>query len=368
MKLDYYGWPPRRLGAAEWPAVRVQTLAPLSDLQEAAAYIPHPDLISAVNVALVLGRPLLVTGEPGCGKTKLANSIAWQLGLLGPFKFVAKSTSQARDAFYSYDALGRFHASQAERVAGQPAEGGRPADEALAFVEYAALGRAILLAYGCEAVAPFLSHTASAVLQHPGPPARSVVVIDEIDKAPRDFPNDLLDEIENMRFRIPELRDAPTPEIADRSLRPVVIITSNQERQLPEAFLRRCLYFEIPFPPRRSASDRDAEGYFVEDIVARRVGETGKAFAAAPLAKDAIDFFCLLRDLREPLGKKPATAELLDWLEALRQSGANSNEGLKSQPSYGASSLYTLLKGRDDLDRGRRLYEEWTRQTLARAS
>jgi MoxR-like ATPase len=167
---------------------------------------------------------------------------------------------------------------------------------------------------------------------------------------------------------MPELRDAPTPEIPDRSLRPIVIITSNQERQLPEAFLRRCLYFEIPFPPRRSASDRDAEGYFVEDIVARRVGEAGKAFATTPLVKDAIDFFCLLRELREPLGKKPATAELLDWLEALRQSGANPYDALKSQPVYGASSLYTLLKGRDDFERGRRLYDEWARQTLARAS
>jgi MoxR-like ATPase len=347
-------------------------MAPLSDLQEAAAYIPHPDLVSAVNVALVLGRPLLVTGEPGCGKTKLADSIAWQLGLLGPFKFVAKSTSQARDAFYTYDALGRFHTSQSEKAADRPVENGRRADDVLAFVEYAALGRAILLAHGREAVAPFLSTiqangsgqngAVSALLQHPGPPARSVVIIDEIDKAPRDFPNDLLDEIESMRFRIPELRDAPTPELVDRSLRPVVIITSNQERQLPEAFLRRCLYFEIPFPPRRPATDPGAEGYFVEDIVARRVGEAGNEFVASQLARDAIDFFCLLRDLREPLGKKPATAELLDWLEAIRQSGANPQEGLKAQSSYGASSLYTLLKGRDDLDRGRRLYAEWASQ------
>jgi MoxR-like ATPase len=378
MRLNYYGWPPKRQGAKEWPAVRVQTLAPLSDLQEAAAYIPHPDLVSAVNVALVLGRPLLVTGEPGCGKTKLANSIAWQLGLLGPFKFVAKSTSQARDAFYTYDALGRFHASQAEKGADRPAGDGRRANDVLAFVEYAALGSAILLAHDREAVVPFLPKrpangdgpdgSASASLQHPGPAARSVVVIDEIDKAPRDFPNDLLDEIESMRFRVPELREAPTPELVDRSLRPVVIITSNQERQLPEAFLRRCLYFEIPFPQRRTPTDSRPEGYFVEDIVARRVGEAGSEFVTSPLAKGAIDFFCLLRDLREPLGKKPATAELLDWLEALRQSGANPNEGLTSQPSYGASSLYTLLKGRDDLERGRRLYDEWARQTPPHAS
>src|SRR5262245_58523448 len=97
MQLDYYAWPPRRQNAGEWPAGRVQTVEPLSDLGEAANYIPHPDLVSAVNVALVLGKPLLVTGEPGCGKTKLANSVAWQLGFLGPFKFVAKSNSQARD-------------------------------------------------------------------------------------------------------------------------------------------------------------------------------------------------------------------------------------------------------------------------------
>ena len=183
------------------------------------------------------------------------------------------------------------------------------------------------------------------------------MLIDEIDKAPRDFPNDLLDEIETMRFRVPELREEPTPELTDRRLRPVVVITSNRERHLPDAFLRRCLFFEIPFPPRRTATDKPEEGYFIEDIVARRLGVEGNAFASSPLAKEAFDFFVEVRDLRDPLAKRPATAELLDWLEALQGAGAVSDQRLRDQSDIGRQTLATLFKGGDDLRRGNELFD-----------
>lgn len=361
MRLDYYGWPPKRLAVDNWSAPTIEASVPLDEDEEAGAYIPHPDLISAVNVALVLGKPLLVTGEPGTGKTRLANSIAWQLGLNGPFKFVSKSTSQARDLFYSYDALGRFYALEVAK-SGADTSGGRDGGNPLAFIEYAALGKAILLAHPRDTVAGFLPHSdhaASNALQHPGMPSRSVVVVDEIDKAPRDFPNDLLDELDHMRFRVPELQDTPTPEIKDRRLRPVIIITSNQERQLPEAFLRRCLYFQIPFPPSRSEQDAPKDGYFIEDIVAKRMGTLGSSFVSGSLAREAVEFFFFLRNLSEPLAKRPATAELIDWLDALRMTGADPNLSLRQQPAHGRQALFTLLKGSEDASRGNRYFEEW---------
>ena len=358
MNLDYYKWPPRRIAGTTIPPVDIAVAPAMANDAEAAAYIPHRDLVSAINVALLLGKPLLVTGDPGTGKTRLAASIAWQLGYAGPHKFVAKSTSQARDIFYTYDALGRFHAAEQARMPGSQNSSGRRAERPLDFIEYAALGRAILTAHQFERVAPFLPAAGQPHgFQHPDKPMRSVVLIDEIDKAPRDFPNDLLDEIETMRFRVPELREEATPELTDRSLRPVIVITSNRERHLPDAFLRRCLFFEIPFPPRRTHSDPPEEGYFIEDIVARRLSSAGGASASGELAKEAFDFFTEIRDLRDPLGKRPATAELLDWLEALRGTGASSEQGLRSSPDLVRQTLSTLFKGGDDLKRGAELFE-----------
>lgn len=362
MKLEYYSWPPKRQQGVLIPPASIETLAPLDGDGEAAAYIPHPDLVSAVNVALVLGRPLLVTGEPGTGKTKLANSIAWQLGYEGPFKFVAKSTSAARDLFYTYDALGRFYAAETAKVAAAaPTQQQRDAGKPLAFIDYAALGKAILLAHEPGPVKDFVDRDQGARLTHPGRATRSVVVVDEVDKAPRDFPNDLLDELDTMRFRIPEMHDMETPPLNNRSLRPVVIITSNRERQLPDAFLRRCLYFEIPFPKRRDKADeRERIGrYTIEDIIASRMGAQVETVTTSKLLPEALDFFYQLRDLGEPLQKPPATAELIDWLDALKRIEARNDLPLKSQPDAGRDTLFTLLKGAADLRKGRDLYKSW---------
>ena len=206
-------------------------------------------LANAINVALLLGRPLLVSGQPGCGKTELGFAIARRLGIRRIHFFSAKSDLEARRLFYEFDALGRFQAAQ---TPGAPAERISPRN----FIRYQALGRAILDAYGSQEV----GHLATASYAPPERPTRSVVIVDEIDKAPRDFPNDLLNEIDQLWFRVDELAleqntdgarpmngagcETPKTPISE-DVRPIIVITSNIERQLPDAFLRRCIFHHI---------------------------------------------------------------------------------------------------------------------------
>jgi MoxR-like ATPase len=290
------------------------------------AYLADPGLQAAVNTALLLGQPLLLTGEPGTGKTQLASSLAWELGLEAPLKFETKSTSAARDLFYGYDALRHF---QAQRAGAH--------EEPLAFIEYRALGTAILLANEPAAVARYLSPR----FRHGGK-RRSVVLIDEIDKAPRDLPNDILNEIEHLFFRIPELDNEPITAPPD--LRPIVVITSNSERDLPEAFLRRCVYYHIEFPK----AERLAQ------IVASRLG----AFAggSSPFFEKSLQLFYQLRD--SGLRKKPATAEFLGWLLALRQAGADEEDPLRT-PDLAHNTLSVLVKTEDDQKRAREIVDQW---------
>ena len=162
---------------------------PRTFFDDPAGYLAEPGLRAAVNVALKLGQPLLVTGEPGTGKTQLAASIAYELELPPPLVFQTKTTSTASDLFYRYDALGHFHAAQFRR----------DAVETQAFVAFEALGLAFLLSQNRETAAPYLPES----LVDRGP-VRSVVLVDEIDKAPRDLPNDILDELEKMSFTVKE--------------------------------------------------------------------------------------------------------------------------------------------------------------------
>jgi len=161
----------------------------LSELDDPTGYIAEKGLRDAVNVSIALGQPLLVTGEPGTGKTRLADSVAAELDLLPPFVFFTKTTSTAKDLFYHYDALQRFHDAQfsAEQL---------PPDK---YITYDAVGLAILLSIRPEVANAYLPQS----LKDKGP-IRSVVLIDEIDKAPRDFPNDILNEVENLSFRVQE--------------------------------------------------------------------------------------------------------------------------------------------------------------------
>lgn len=216
------------------------------------AYLPDDILEEVIYVMLFMGQPLLLTGEQGAGKTRLADYLATKLLLGKVLKFNTKSTSTARDLFYVYDALGRFHASQLSKRARQ--NGLMPNQRPQDYMTYHALGKAILLTHPIEKVQAYLP----ADFEHTGP-QRSVVLIDDIDKAPRDFPNDILNEMEAMYFRIPEL-DHVLIE-ADPRYQPILVITSRSEKQLPDAFLRRCLCYHISFPAQ------------VENIVEARMKE-----------------------------------------------------------------------------------------------
>jgi MoxR-like ATPase len=309
-------------------------------LDDPARYRPHPDLTDTVNTALLLGLPLLVTGEPGCGKTQLGEAVAYALGLQH-LKYETKSTSQARDVFYEFDVVGRFHA---KATAADPEDA-----DPRRFIAYAGLGRAILLAHHYEDVQHLLP-TGPHTFRHPGSPRRSVVVIDEVDKASRDFPNDLLNEIDRMYFRVPELGAAGlsgTPAADDPSkvipgdLRPILIFTSNSEKKLPDAFLRRCVYFHIPDP--------DIEE--LRKIVGARLQEF--VSPDTPLITDALGFYGYLRDPRCALAKRPGIAEFLNWLQSLIGQGADVNAQLADQQALVLRTLSVLFKTSEDLARAR---------------
>lgn len=319
-------------GKATQPPEHAVVLPALDREQQThpAGYLIDEPLIDAVNVALLLGQPLLLTGDPGTGKTQLAYRVAWELGLGRPLRFDTKSTSTARDLFYSYDTLRRFHAANTNSGSQSNRD----------YITYNALGRAILLSREPLEVAQVLTPG----FPHPGK-QRSVVLIDEIDKAPRDFPNDLLNEVENMSFRIPELDNMEVS--ADTSLRPILILTSNSERNLPDAFLRRCIYYHIPRPGRER----------LLSIVRSRIPEAPGAPRGTKLHESAVDFFLQVQNLN--LRKIPASAELINWLQSLVQWGATPNQVIKDCAVPLRKSLSTLVKTREDLEELQRFVEEY---------
>jgi len=241
---------------------------------EKGRYLADPQLVSAVNTALIVEQPLLVTGDPGTGKTTLAWSVASELGLGPVLEFHTRSDHQARDVLYEIDHMLRFyHAQIRDERATRPE----------VYLKWNALGEAIQA------------------------PARRVVLIDEIDKAPRDFPNDLLDEIDRMEFHVPEL--GLRYKAAER---PVVIITSNSERQLPDPFLRRCVFHRIEFPEKSR----------LQQILVQRLGHLK---LPERLIESAIRRFEEIRAV-PGLEKKPATAELIAWTKVLSANGIDASQ------------------------------------------
>jgi MoxR-like ATPase len=291
---------PDRHGPERRELLGGRALPPTLGSHEAAArfFQPDPDLVDAVNVSLAVGAPLLLTGEPGTGKTQVAFYLGWYFGI-PVFPLHVGSTTTAEDLLYHFDAVAYLRSAYDKS----------PGSEKLSkrdFVEKRPLWQAY------EAGGP------------------AVVLIDEIDKAPRDFPNDLLNVLDQHSFKVRE-----TGEVVSRggAPPPLVVITSNSERRLPEPFLRRCIFHHIEF---------------TEELLRRAVEARVDDFPSLPadVRELAVSRFLELRarDLR----KKPATAELLVWLTILSARGRVSAGDLEG-PLRSLPALSALVKDRDDL-------------------
>ncbi len=276
----------------------------LSDHQQAARYYqPSPDLLLAINMALHTGSPLLLTGEPGTGKTQAAAFVGAYFGIK-VYAFVVKSTSTAQDLLYEFDAVGYLHWAQA---AGQTPPGAPPQEPEAMQQETRAIRQQFL-------------HK-RALWQAYDDVHDSVLLIDEIDKAPRDFPNDLLHELDQHSFPHPfDHHGAPIRPRCNRP--PIVIITSNEERRLPDAFLRRCIFHRIELTRELVAAAVES----LAQVATGPAGTRGGNFPnLSPEARQAAQKrFWEIRAL-PGIDKKPSTAELLTWLCILSAQGVQAD-------------------------------------------
>lgn len=278
-------------------------------------YKPSEGLKDAINVALTLGQPLLLTGEPGTGKTEFASHLSYFFGLDSPLVFHSQTTSTGKDLFYQYDALGHFQFSQ--NSSNSPLS----ADEVTnKFIRFGALGEAIL-----------------------SNKTRRVVLIDEIDKAPRDFPNDILYAIEKLTFKVSET--GKEYKTLDEN-RPIVIITSNSEKNLPDAFLRRVTYYHIEFPTQEQ----------LIKILSNKVFGIKTEECTIIIS----EFDKIRKNL---VNKKPATAELLYWADLLKKISFNLTalkdvtKLTENEKKKLAATFCVLAKNKDDLAKLKELYK-----------
>ena len=259
------------------------------------SYIATNDLMTAVNAAVTVGRPLLIKGEPGTGKTLLANEIANSLNK-PLFEWHIKSTTKARQGLYEYDAVARLRDSQL-------------GDERVNKIDNYIIHGKLWEAFEAE--------------------EQSVLLIDEIDKADIEFPNDLLQELDRMEFFVYE-----TKQLVSAKHRPIVIITSNNEKELPDAFLRRCFFHYIKFP------DHD----IMEKIVNVHFPNIKKR-----LLQEALESFFDLREI-PGLKKKPSTSELLDWIKLLLAEDISAEDLREENSRKVVPKLYgALLKNEQDV-------------------
>ena len=259
-------------------------------------YVASEELLRAANIAMVLQKPLLIKGEPGTGKTMLAEAISQALGK----KLIIwniKSTTKAQDGLYVYDVVQRLYDSQF---------GGQGVDDIEKYVKLGKLGEAFT------------------------DEEQVILLIDEIDKADLEFPNDLLWELDRMEFHIPE-----TGKTVTARHRPVVIITSNAEKELPDAFLRRCVFHYIEFPDKE----------LMAEIVRVHFPDLDDK-----LLTQALEAFYRIRQMPQ-IKKKPSTSEIIDWLRALVHEGVDPKRVVKEVPYLGV-----LLKKNEDMDALRRAW------------
>ena len=253
-------------------------------------YVASKELLASVNVAVALQKPLLIKGEPGTGKTMLAQAVAESLGK----KLVIwniQSTTKAQEGLYVYDTIQRLYDGQF---------GEEGVDDIARYIKLGKLGEAF------------------------DSDEQVVLLIDEIDKADLEFPNDLLWELDQMEFYIHE-----TKRTVKAKHRPIVIITSNAEKELPDAFLRRCIFHYIDFP--------NAE--LMEEIV-----KTHYPDVEEKLLKDAMDVFYWIRSIKD-IRKKPSTSELIDWINALQIGGIPTDRLREELPFIGV-----VVKKDEDLE------------------
>lgn len=264
------------------------------------SYIVSPELREAVNVAVALEKPLLIKGEPGTGKTVLAEAIAEQLGA-ELITWHIKSTSRAQDGLYMYDTVQRLNDS---RFGGDNVD----VSDVRNYIKYGPLGRALVA------------------------PTRQILLVDEIDKADMEFPNDLLHELDRMSFRVDE-----TGETISAKERPIVIITSNNEKELPDAFLRRCVFHFIDFPDK--------------ELMARIV-RVHHPEVEDKLLQEVLTRFYWLRE-QPQIRKRPSTSELVDWIAALRRAGFPAEKLQEELPFLGV-----LLKRETDIEALKRVRQQ----------
>ncbi len=253
-------------------------------------YLTHESLEAAVNSALALERPLLVKGEPGTGKTLLAEAIAEALGL-PLIHWPVKSTTRAQDGLYIYDTVQRLYDARF---------GDGDVKDIRRYIKLGPLGRAFA---GSE---------------------RVVLLIDEVDKADIEFPNDLLHELDRMRFTVSETGDEVVA-----SERPVVVITSNNEKEVPDAFLRRCVFHFIDFPDQE---------------LMKRIVRVHHPKLDQAIIDQAVVAFYELREVPR-LRKRPSTSELVDWIAVLTRAGVGKERFARELPFAGV-----LLKKEQDID------------------
>ena len=253
-------------------------------------YVASQQLMASVNVAIALQKPLLIKGEPGTGKTMLAQAVAKSLNK----KLIIwniKSTTKAQDGLYMYDTIQRLYDGQF---------GEEGVDDIARYIKLGKLGEA------------FESEE------------QVILLIDEIDKADLEFPNDLLWELDQMEFYIHE-----TKRTVKAKHRPIVIITSNAEKELPDAFLRRCIFHYIDFP---------------DDALMEEIVKTHYPNVEENLLKNAMDVFYQIRSLKD-IRKKPSTSELIDWINALQIGGISANRIKSELPFIGV-----IVKKDEDLE------------------